>query len=77
MTDARDHPPVAAFAGRVRAEREARGWSLRDLAGKSGMDIGTLSRIENRLAAPSLFAAMRIADGLGLPLGGMLGGPPC
>jgi transcriptional regulator with XRE-family HTH domain len=64
----RDDPVVVAFAGRVRAERERRGWTLEVLADRASMGISTLWRLENGRSGSSLAYAARIADALGLPL---------
>lgn len=47
----------------VRALRNARNWTLRDLAELSNVDIGTLSKIENGLRTnPSQVTIQKLAD---------------
>jgi transcriptional regulator with XRE-family HTH domain len=57
-----------AIAGRVRAERAARGWSLADLAARSGVSKGMLSKIERGAASPTAAVLARIATAFGLTL---------
>lgn len=64
---------MAALAGRrVRALREARGLSLRDLAGLSGVSTPMLSQVERGETSPTLAVAAKIAAGLGLSLSQLL-----
>jgi transcriptional regulator with XRE-family HTH domain len=52
---------VATHFGRqVRKARTARGWTLRELSRRSGLDAGTISRIENGTRAPTLAAAQAL-----------------
>lgn len=57
---------------RIRALREARGLSLRDLATATDVSHTALSQIERGEASPTLAIAARIAGGLGLTLSGLL-----
>src|SRR5919108_6572161 len=57
---------------RVRALREARGLSLRDLALRSGVSAPMLSQVERGDTSPTLAVAQRIAAGLDLPLSTLL-----
>jgi XRE family transcriptional regulator, regulator of sulfur utilization len=57
---------------RVRALREARGLSLRDLAGRSGVSAPMLSQVERGETSPTLAVAHKIAGGLGLSLSQLL-----
>jgi len=56
----------------VRALREARGISLRELAAASGVSAPMLSQVERGETSPTLTVAGRIASGLGLTLSGLL-----
>ena len=49
---------AAHFGKQMRKERLARGWTLREFAARSGIDIGTASLLENGRLAPN----ERIAD---------------
>ena len=66
----------AAFAANVRRLREARGMSLRDLAGAVGIGHTIVYRIENGQSA-LLGYAVAISAVLGVPLAEMTGGEPC
>jgi len=53
---------------RVRALREERGWSIRELAEASGLAMNTLSLIENARTSPSVSTLQQIAHALEVPL---------
>lgn len=53
---------------RIRALREERGWSIRELAEKSGLAMNTLSLIENAKTSPSVSTLQQIAHALDVPL---------
>ncbi len=63
--------PVALGA-RVRALRDAMGFSLRDLAERSGVSAPMLSQVERGETSPTLQVAQRIAAGLELRLSQLL-----
>lgn len=64
---------LAGSAGRrVRALREARGLSLRDLAQRSGVSAPMLSQVERGETSPTLAVAAKIAAGLDLTLSQLL-----
>ena len=63
---------AAAVGRRVRVLREARGLSLRDLAGRSGVSAPMLSQVERGETSPTIAVAQRIAGGLDLPLSTLL-----
>jgi transcriptional regulator with XRE-family HTH domain len=67
-------PPTdpAAVGSRVRALREAMGFSLRDLADRSGVSAPMLSQVERGETSPTLSIASRIAGGLDLSLSQLL-----
>jgi transcriptional regulator with XRE-family HTH domain len=56
------------LASRLRAEREARGWSLGDLAAKSGISRAMASKIEREEASPTASLLGRMSAALGLTL---------
>lgn len=51
---------------RIRQEREGRGWSLAELARRTGIQPPNLSRLENGKHVPSLDTLQRVADALGV-----------
>lgn len=57
---------------RVRGLREAMGYSLRDLADRSGVSAPMLSQVERGETSPTLAVATKIASGLELTLSQLL-----
>ncbi len=53
---------------KVRAQRKERKLSLRNLADMSGLNINTLSLIENGKVSPSVSTLQRLASGLGVTI---------
>ncbi|MEX0971995.1 MAG: XRE family transcriptional regulator [Solirubrobacterales bacterium] len=73
ITDPKVEPAAgAAVASRVRALREAMGFSLRDLAERSGVSAPMLSQVERGETSPTLAVAEKIAAGLELTLSQLL-----
>ncbi len=70
-------PPVNV-GERVRALREERRWSIRELAEASGLAMNTLSLIENAKTSPSVSTLQHIAHALNVPLTAFFesGAPP-
>jgi transcriptional regulator with XRE-family HTH domain len=62
----------AAVGARIRALREAMGFSLRDLAEHSGVSAPMLSQVERGVTSPTLAVAVKIAAGLELTLSQLL-----
>ena len=60
--------PTLAIARRLRAEREARGWTIADLAALSGVSKAMISKIERGEASPTASLLVKIAAAFGLPL---------
>jgi transcriptional regulator with XRE-family HTH domain len=58
----------AILANRLRLEREARGWTLADLAARSGVSRAMVSKIERREASPTAALLGRLSAALGLTL---------
>ena len=56
------------LAARLRAERDTRGWSLADLAARSGVSRAMLSKIERREASPTAALLGRLSAAFGLTL---------
>ncbi len=57
---------TATVAQRVRALRLARGWSLDELSGRSGVSKGMVVQIEGARTNPSIGTLCRIADAFGI-----------
>ena len=56
------------IAGRIRAEREARDWSLADLAERSGVSRAMISKIERGESSPTAALLGRLSGAFGLTL---------
>ena len=65
-------PTSAAIARRIRLERDARGWSLADLASHSGVAKATISKIEREETSPTAVILVRLAGAFDLTLAGLL-----
>lgn len=61
-----------ALARRLRHERDARNWSLADLAARSGVAKTTISKIEREEASPTAVILARLAHAFGLTLARLL-----
>lgn len=70
MASTRDVVP--GFGAAVRAQREAAGLSLRDLAERAGTTAGAVSLVERGDRAPSLRMAAALAAALGVGLDPLL-----
>lgn len=62
----------ARLAAHIRAEREARGWSLAEAAERSGVAKATISKIERREMSPTAVTLVRLAGAFDLTLAGLL-----
>jgi transcriptional regulator with XRE-family HTH domain len=71
MATIRDATP-ARIARRLRLEREARGWSLADLAERSEVSKATISKIEREEMSPTAVVLVRLAGAFDLTLAGLL-----
>jgi transcriptional regulator with XRE-family HTH domain len=60
------------IARRLRLERSARGWSLADLAARSGVGKATISKIEREETSPTAAILVRLAAAVDLTLAGLL-----
>jgi len=58
----------AVLAARLRVERETRGWTLADLATRSGVSRAMLSKIERREASPTTALLGRLSAAFGLTM---------
>lgn len=61
-----------AIAGRIRMERESRGWSLSELAERSGVSKAMISKVERCEASPTATVLGRLSGAFGLPLSVLL-----
>jgi transcriptional regulator with XRE-family HTH domain len=66
---------TAAVAEHVRSLRAARGWSLDELAGRSGVSKGMVVQIEGARTNPSIGTLTRIADAFGVTIARLLEPP--
>lgn len=62
----------ARIAQRIRLERDARGWSLAELAERSGVSKATISKIEREEMSPTAVILVRLAGAFDLTLAGLL-----
>lgn len=62
----------ARLAVRLRAEREARGWTLADLAERSGVSRAMISKLERAGASPTAALLGRLSGAFGLTLSTLL-----
>nr|WP_314075819.1 XRE family transcriptional regulator [uncultured Roseococcus sp.] len=67
-----DDPLQALLAGRIRLEREARGWSLAELAAASGVSRAMISKVERAEASPTAALLGRLSGALGLTVSALL-----
>lgn len=67
-----DDPLQALLAGRIRREREARGWSIADLAAASGVSRAMISKVERAEASPTAALLGRLSGALGLTVSALL-----
>jgi transcriptional regulator with XRE-family HTH domain len=65
--------PAEIFGERIRNWRNARGVSLRELAERSGVSAPMLSQVERGETSPTLAVLFRIAGGLGVEVGQLVG----
>ncbi|HEV7964361.1 MAG TPA: XRE family transcriptional regulator [Actinoplanes sp.] len=65
----------AAVARHVRALRQARNWSLDELAGRSGVSRGMVVQIEGDRTNPSIGTLCRLAEAFGVNLAALLEPP--
>jgi transcriptional regulator with XRE-family HTH domain len=72
VTSGRVGEVTAAVAEHVRALRTARGWSLDELAGRSGVSKGMVVQIEGARTNPSIGTLCRLADAFGVTMGRLL-----
>jgi len=61
-----------ALGARLRALRRQRGWTLAQVAKRSGLAISTVSKIERGLLAPAYYKLTELARALGVDAGDLL-----
>jgi transcriptional regulator with XRE-family HTH domain len=64
--------PTESLAARIALEREARGWSLAQLAERSGVSKAMISKIERGEASPTATLLGRLSGAFGLTLSTLL-----
>ncbi len=64
--------PTSRIAARIRAEREARGWSLADVAGRSGVSRAMISKVERGESSPTAALLGRLCGAFGLTMSTLL-----
>ena len=62
----------ARLGARIRIERERRGWSLTDLAGRSGVSRAMINKVERGEASPTASLLGRLSGAFGLTLSALL-----
>ena len=65
LMDEMEHPDVGT---RIREIREAKGYSLRTLAERSGLSLNAISRIERGENSPTVSSLQRLATALAVPI---------
>ena len=60
------------LAHRLRLERDSRGWSLADLAERSGVSKATISKIDRAEVSPTAVVLVRLASAFDLTLAGLM-----
>src|ERR1700744_5586141 len=60
------------LAQRLRLERDSRGWSLAELAGRAGVSKATISKIERAEVSPTAVVLVRLASAFELTLAGLM-----
>lgn len=63
------------IARRIKSLRTQRGWSLEELARRSGVSRAMISRIERQEASPTAGLLSRLADALAVTLSGLMNSP--
>jgi transcriptional regulator with XRE-family HTH domain len=66
---------AASIAGQVRGLRQVRGWSLDELASRSGVSKGMVVQIEGARTNPSIGTLCRLAEAFGVSIGRLIEAP--
>ena len=67
-----DDSDAIALAGRLKAEREARGWAIAELAARSGVSRAMISKVERAEASPTAALLGRLSGAFGLTVSTLL-----
>jgi transcriptional regulator with XRE-family HTH domain len=69
-----DQDVRTVFAASVRRERKARGWTLDEMAARSGVTHSTIVNVETRRTGTTLDVAALLAEALGTTIGALADG---
>ena len=64
--------PTAQIAARIKAEREARGWSIASVADRSGVSRAMISKVERGESSPTAALLGRLSGAFGLTMSTLL-----
>jgi transcriptional regulator with XRE-family HTH domain len=64
--------PTTRIAARIKAERETRGWSLADVATRSGVSRAMISKVERGESSPTAALLGRLCGAFGLTMSTLL-----
>ncbi len=64
--------PTSIIAARIKAEREARGWSIAELADRSGVSRAMISKVERGESSPTAALLGRLSGAFGLTMSTLL-----
>jgi transcriptional regulator with XRE-family HTH domain len=70
-----EHSVNRSIATRLKEERQVLGLTLQDLADRTQLSLGMISKIENAQTSPSLRTLARLADSLDVPIASFFVGP--
>lgn len=68
MSNVNDEIALAVLSANLQRELEARGWSIRELARKTGDPVMTIHNAVSGRNLPKVGVVVRVADVLGLPV---------
>lgn len=72
MSTITDDPLQTLLAGRIRREREARDWSIAELAEASGVSRAMISKVERGEASPTAALLGRLSGAFGLTVSALM-----
>ncbi len=73
-TEALSNLSTPSIGEALRERRGYHGWTLSDVAAKTGISKSTLSKIENDLISPSYQSILQLCAGLGIEIGDLVSG---